>query len=86
VPEAVEVTYVEPRSPAQRAEFARLRSAVIDDLRAHGLDDVVPSVDANLFGASIDERISDQAERWLARMIVLGEPTAVFIARPGTSL
>jgi hypothetical protein len=86
VPDAVEVTYVEPRSSAERAEFSRLRSVVIDDLRAHGLDDVVPNVDANLFGASIDERISDQAERWLARMIVLGEPTAVFVVPPGTSL
>jgi hypothetical protein len=86
VPEAVEVAYVEPRDAGERAEFAALRSAVIDDLRGDGLDDLVPMVDSNLFGLSIDERISDDAERWTARMLRLGEPTAVFVTPPGVEL
>ena len=86
VPEAVEVAYVEPRNAAERAEFAELRSAVIDDLRADGLDDLVELVDGNLFGVSVDDRISDRAERWTARMLQLGKPTAVFITPPGVNL
>jgi hypothetical protein len=42
-------------------------------------------VDSNLFAASIDERVSDRAEQLMARMLELGQPTAVFIAPPGTS-
>jgi hypothetical protein len=86
VPDAVEVAYVEPRNAAERATFSRLRSDVIDDLRSDGLGDLVPMVDDNLFGLSIDERISDRAERWTARMLRLGEPTAVFVTPPGVAL
>jgi hypothetical protein len=86
LPEAVEVAYVEPRDDAERAEFAGLRAEVIDDLQGEGLDDLVPMVDDNLFGLSIDERISDRAQRWTARMLRLGEPTAVFVTPPGVEL
>jgi hypothetical protein len=86
LPDVVEVAYVEPRDASERAEFARLRTAVIDDLRAGGLDDLVPTVDGNLFGASIDERISDSARRLMTRMLELGEPTAVFITPPDTTI
>jgi hypothetical protein len=84
--EALELAYVEPRDARERGEFARLRADVIDELRADGLDDLVPLVDGNLFGASIDERVSDRAQRWMTRMLELGEPTAVFIAPPDTTL
>lgn len=86
VPEAVEVANVEPRSPVERDEFARLRAAVLDDLRREGLDDLVPLVDDNLFLASIDERLSKGAERSMARMLELGDVTAVFVTPVGTSL
>ncbi|MFP3900754.1 MAG: hypothetical protein ACLFXM_07845 [Acidimicrobiia bacterium] len=86
VPEAVEVAHVEPRSAAERAEFARLRSEVIDELRRDGLDDLVPLVDRNLFGVSIDDRVSVHAERSTARMLELGDVTAVFVTPPGVSL
>jgi hypothetical protein len=84
VPEAVEVASVEP-TEAARAEFDRLREAVIADLRTDGFDDLVTMVDTNLFAASIDERVSDRAEQLMARMLELGQPTAVFIAPPGAS-
>ena len=84
-PEAVEVAYVEPRDARERAEFTRLRTSVIDDLRADELDDIVPLVDDNLFGASIDERVSDRAQRLMTRMLELGERTAVFVAPPDTT-
>jgi hypothetical protein len=81
-PAALEVAYVEPRDAAEQAEFAGLRRSVIDELRAGGLDDLVPLVDGNLFGASIDERVSDRAQRLMTRMLELGDRTAVFIAPP----
>jgi hypothetical protein len=85
-PEAVEVAYDDPRDAAERAEFARLRTAVIDELHGGGLDDLVPLVDDNLFAASIDERVSDRAERLMARMLELGDRTAVFLAPPDTQI
>jgi hypothetical protein len=85
-PGSVEAAYVEPRNAAERQQFGVLRAAVIDDLRADGLDDLVQSVDGNLFAASIDARVSDRAQRLMTRMLELGDRTAVFIAPPDTSL
>jgi hypothetical protein len=88
VPGAVEVAYVEPRSPAQQAEFARLRSEVIPMLHAAGLDDIIPHVDDNLFGAAIDDRLTSPENQpiqtRLQSMLDLGLPTAIFLAPPGT--
>ncbi|HEX5614452.1 MAG TPA: hypothetical protein VFZ83_04805 [Acidimicrobiia bacterium] len=86
IPEAVEVAYVEPRTDAQLEEFAALRAQVVAELRADGLDDLVPIVDGNLFGASIDERVSVETQRRMARMLELGQETAIFIAPPETEL
>jgi hypothetical protein len=86
LPDVVEVAYVEPRDAAERAEFDRLRADVIDALAAAGLDDIVPIVDRNLFGASIDERVDRATQRRMARMLELGQPAAVFVAPAGTSL
>ena len=85
VPGALEVAYAEPRAAA-RTEFSELRTAVIDDLRSDGLEDLVPLVDGNLFAVSIDERISGFASGSTARMLELGEPTAVLIAPPNATL
>lgn len=86
IPEALEVAYFEHRSPAEIAEFTRLRAEVVAELRREGPDDLLPVVDGNLFGASIDERVSKEAKQRMARMLDLGEPTAVFIAPPGPTL
>ena len=86
LPDAVEVVHVDPRSPAERAEFERLRTQVLGDLEAVGLSDVVALVDTNLFGASLDPRIDDATEDRMGRMLELGIPLSVFIAPPETSL
>jgi hypothetical protein len=80
-----EVAFVEPRTPAEREEFERLRARAIRQLDDLGLDDVVVHVDDNLFGASIDGRVPTSTRKLLARMLDLGEPTAVFLAPPGTT-
>jgi hypothetical protein len=79
---AVEVAHVDPRTDAQRAEFDALRTKVIGELTAKGLDDLVPRVDDNLFGAAIDQRVPASVQNEMGRMLVLGVPAAVFVAPP----
>ena len=82
VPGAVQVADYDPRTPAQQAEFARAREAFIGRLAAEGLPDLVPLVDTNLFGISVDTRLSAADLSDLATLIALGQPMAVFIAPP----
>jgi hypothetical protein len=86
VPGATEVAFVDPRTPAQQARFAQLRSEVIDRLRSISLGDLADLVDLNLFAVSIDTRVPDDVASRLAVMLELGVPMAVFIAPPGTHL
>lgn len=81
---AVEVAFFEPRSAEELDEFDRLHDEVVAELDAAGLDDVVEMVDSNLFGASLDPRVPADTEHKMARMLVLGQETAVFIAPAGT--
>ena len=74
-----EVARTDPRTPAERAEYRRLRAQVIDELNASGSGDLVPTVDENLFGLSLNTRVSDSVRRKLVRMTNLGLPAAVFI-------
>ena len=88
LPGATQVAFVDPRTPAQQARFAQLRTEVITLLRARGMDDLVTKVDDNLFGAAIDPRIYDDNDLQprFGEMLELGVPIAVFIATPGTHL
>jgi hypothetical protein len=76
----VEVAYVDARTPDEVAEYDRLRSEAIDGLHAAGLDEVVDLVDTNLFGASLDPRLPRAVQTAMARMLIIGQPAAVFIA------
>ncbi len=82
VPDAVAVAEYDPRTAEQREEYADVRAGFIERLRAEGLDDLVPLVDTNLFGISIDTRVSEADHADLARLIDIGQPMAVFIAPP----
>ncbi|MBI4884574.1 MAG: hypothetical protein HY826_11040 [Actinobacteria bacterium] len=79
-----EVAYFEPRSAVELAEFDQLRAEALTLLHAADLEDLVGLVDNNLFGASVDARLPPGVEPLLARMLVLGEQTAVFVAPAGT--
>jgi hypothetical protein len=83
--DAVKVAEVEPRSPAEIRRFEALRADAIRRQRADGLDDVVPLVDENLFGASIQRSVPSSTRELLAEMLDLGLPAAVFVAPPGTT-
>lgn len=84
--EAVEVATVDPRTPDERAEYEELRATVIDDLEADGLDEIVPLVDGNLFGASLDPRLDDATHERMGRMLELGIPISVFVTPPDASI
>jgi hypothetical protein len=85
LPGAVQAAFVDLRTDAERAEFDRLKGEVVAVLQAQGLSDIVPVIDFNLFGASIDERVDRDTQRKMARMLDLGEPEAVFILPPTIS-
>jgi hypothetical protein len=80
-----EIAAVEPRTPDELAEFAMLRTELIADLMATGLDDLVSLVDNNLFGVRIDDRISSAALGASKRLLDLDQNAAVFIGPSGVS-
>jgi hypothetical protein len=82
VPFALEVATYEPRTAEQVARTEELRARVIARLRVEGLDDVAEQIDTNLFGASLDRRISAEDLADLTELLDLGQPMAVFIAPP----
>lgn len=85
-PGVVRVATADVRSAAERDESDRLRESLVEELTDLGLDDVADQLDDNLFAASIDSRVKGETRRRVARLEELGEPMAVFIAPPGTSL
>jgi hypothetical protein len=80
VPDAVEVAEYDPRTDAQREEYGEVRGRLIERMQTEGLPDLVPLVDTNLFGLSIDPRLSSDDHVDLARLLDLGQPMVVFIA------
>lgn len=86
VPEARELAFSDPRTDEQRVEYDRLRASVEDELVSAELDDLVPLLDGNLFGASLDPRLGDAAREGIERMLELGSPGAVFLVPTGTML
>jgi hypothetical protein len=76
---ATEIAYVDPRSASARREQAALRLEVLATLEDLGLDDLVPRVDDNLFGAAIDQRVPEPTQAKMGRMLEIGAPLAVFV-------
>ncbi|MFT4657421.1 MAG: hypothetical protein ACJAXA_003314 [Candidatus Aldehydirespiratoraceae bacterium] len=81
-----EVAFAEPRTLAEQATYAKLREEVIADLLASGLDDLVDLVDTNLFKLNNDQRITSRSKDLASEMSDLGQPAAVFLGPPNTSL
>jgi hypothetical protein len=82
LPDAVEVATYDPRTDAQKAQYAVVREQFIERLTAEGLEERVPDVDFNLFGISTDVRLSAADQADLSTLIAIGQPMAVFIAPP----
>ena len=81
----VEVAFTDDRSPDERDRFDELRRYVLERLEEEGRDDLVPVVDENLFGASLDLDLPQDVVDAMSEMIEIGLPVAVFVAPPGNS-
>lgn len=84
-PGVQEVAYVDLRSRRERAEYARLRLAVIAGLKAANLGDRIGAVDDQLYGAALDAKVPRATFLRMVRMLDLGLPTAVFVGPPSTA-
>lgn len=73
----------DPLDESEREEYEVLRTALVDELRRSGDDDLVELVDTNLFLLTIDQTISREAQRISAEMKLFGSRTAVFVGPPG---
>lgn len=83
LPSAREVAFVEPRSRAEREEYERVRSDVLDELSAAGLGELGPALDENVFVTANSVEVPQPIRDRIQRMIDLGLPAAVFLAPPG---
>jgi hypothetical protein len=81
----VEVAAADDRSTEERARFDELHDRVVDRLAEIDRDDLVPVVDENLFGASLDPDLPQDVIDDMSEMIEIGLPVAVFLAPPGNS-
>jgi hypothetical protein len=77
-PDAVQISSEEPTA-ADRAEFRRLRARAIQDLRDAGLQAEVPTLDGNLFMATVDQNLPEHVRKTLERMLNLSQPAAIFV-------
>lgn len=77
-----EIAAFDPRRPAERAEFARLRTELITRLAASDLADRVEQVDDNLFMLGLVDGLPSGAQWRIDRMLEIGVPSAVFIGPP----
>jgi len=83
LPLAVEVATYEPRDARARAVYERTRQRLVDRLRAERLEELVATVDQNLFGGSLDPRLSAADIADFTTLLDLGQPMAVFVAPAG---
>ncbi|HET8930672.1 MAG TPA: hypothetical protein VFN21_08450 [Acidimicrobiales bacterium] len=80
--DAYEAAYYDGRTPAQKAEFARLRENARRLVAEAGGDPDV--IDESLTGASLNTQLPLQATQDMSRMSEIGLPIAVFLAPPWT--
>jgi len=73
----------DPRTRAERAEYARDRRELIASLAARGLDERVRQVDETLFTVSLEPTLTAREKVLVARMLRLGQPTGVLLVPIG---
>ncbi|MGH9273285.1 MAG: hypothetical protein ACRDZU_01455, partial [Acidimicrobiales bacterium] len=84
-PGAQRVAFDDPRTDAERAEFATARAAAVRQLRAAGRADLVGRVDTDLFDVALNEDVGPDIGLLLGRMLDIGVPVAVFVLPPGAT-
>ncbi|HXH55688.1 hypothetical protein [Iamia sp.] len=76
------IAYHDPATAEARAEYERLRFAVIEELDATGASDLDPLVDNDPYAFRFNGALSEAGRARIERMIELGRPVAVFVAPP----
>jgi hypothetical protein len=76
--DARELAYHDPRTPAQRAEYDRLRGEIIESLESEGLDELLPLVDSNFINLASDERAPEDVKSALFVMGRMPQPLGVY--------
>ncbi len=84
-PGAVRVATDDPRSPAERAEFKRVRAKAISLLEEAGRDDLARRIDTDLFDVALNGRPGPEVSPLLGRLLEIGEPVVVFVLPPGAA-
>lgn len=78
MPRARELAYDDHRSAAERAEYRMLQREVMDELRTRGLGEVADGIPVSIWIGLNDPRVTGAPFDKLARMLVIGQATAVF--------
>jgi hypothetical protein len=73
----------DPRTPAERAQYAADRRELVASLAARGLDDRVQQVDETLFTVSLEPSLTPREKVLVARMLRLGQPVGVLLVPIG---
>ena len=73
----------DPRTPAQRVQYAADRRELISSLAARGLDERVQQVDETLFTVSLEPSLTPREKVLVARMLRLGQPVGVLLVPIG---
>lgn len=81
-PGAVRVAYDDPRSAAERSEFADTRARAIAALTEEGRADLVDELDTDLLDIALNQGVGGGAGMLVARMLDIGVPIAVFVLPP----
>lgn len=76
---AVEIARADVRTAGERRRATSTRAALITDLQAAGLDELVPVVDANVLAVALDPRVSTRVRDLALALDALGAPAAVFL-------
>ena len=77
------IAFVDPRDASQRREWDRLDHQVRQSLRRAHLEALIPVAESSRLGAMLDPRTPSDVVAELRRLIVLGQPMAVFVTRTG---
>jgi hypothetical protein len=78
LPGAVEVAYVDLRTPAERAEADRLLHRIEQYFRSPVVADLAEPLERTLY-VVLDPRVPDHIVKDAERLIAIGFPTAVFV-------
>ena len=83
-PGAREIAFVDPRTATERAEYTALRSFVIDELVAAGLEEAVPEVDLNVIGLASRPDLPESIGFSVFAMGRMPQPMSVLVWEPGS--